>query len=133
MGIIKTSNLCKLIINSIIQYFDKDYTAVSNLASINLIKMINNNKLNFNILRNIVELAVINLNKIININTYPYKKSEKSSKETRSIGIGVQGLSDVFQKLNYSFEDKEVKILNMNIFEIIYFSGLKTNYKLAKT
>ena len=50
----------------------------------------------------------------------------------RPIGIGVQGLADCFILMRMPFDGEEAKKLNIQIFETIYHSALKTSCELAK-
>lgn len=128
LGTIRCSNLCA----EIIQYSSSKSISVCNLASINLVKMLRNNKFDFNLLKETVELIVENLNKIIDVNHYPSDSASLSNLENRPIGIGVQGLADLFHEMKYSYEDEEAKLLNKNIFESIYYYALNKSCNLAR-
>jgi ribonucleoside-diphosphate reductase alpha chain len=87
--------------------------------------------LDFAELERVTELLVDNLNQIIDINYYPTTKTETSNLRHRPIGIGVQGLADVFMMMNIPFHSEEAKVLNREIFETIYYSALKASMTLA--
>ena len=87
--------------------------------------------LNFTELERITELVVDNLNQIININYYPTEKTRTSNLRHRPIGIGVQGLADVFMMMDIPFHSEEAKVLNREIFETIYYSALRASMTLA--
>ncbi len=127
-GIIKSSNLC----TEIVEYSDSKETAVCNLASLCLPSYISNFKFNFELLGEKTQELVHNLNNIIDINDYPTSESEFSNKKHRPIGIGVQGLADVFMILKFPFESAEAKKLNRDIFECIYYNSLVMSNKIAK-
>ena len=61
---------------------------------------------------NITRLITRNLNKVIDLTYYPVSEAEYSNRKHRPIGIGVQGLADVFQQLRISFESAEAAELN---------------------
>jgi ribonucleoside-diphosphate reductase alpha subunit len=128
VGVIKSSNLCA----EIIQYSDPSETAVCNLASINLSKHVINGKFDFETLQNTVKSVVYNLNKIIDINWYPTPETRASNMRHRPMGIGVQGLADVFFKLRIPYESDAALKLNEDIFEAMYFSALTESCSLAK-
>jgi len=128
LGTIKSSNLC----TEIIEYTDKDETAVCNLGSIALPKFVSNGKFNYKKLHEITEILTFNLNKIIDVNFYPVKSAEKSNKRHRPLGIGVQGLADVFMMLDLPFESEESKEINNNIFETIYHAAITSSMNMAK-
>lgn len=89
-------------------------------------------KYDFNKLKNVSKIACKNLNKVIDVNYYPTKETKLSNFKHRPIGIGVQGLADVYFKMRYSFESNEAKELNKRIFETIYYGALEMSMELAK-
>jgi ribonucleoside-diphosphate reductase alpha chain len=129
IGVIKSSNLC----TEIMEYSDENETAVCNLASIALNKFIDEETkvMDFSELERITALVVDNLNQIIDINYYPTDKTRTSNLRHRPIGIGVQGLADVFMMLNIPFHSEEARTLNREIFETIYYAALNASMKLA--
>jgi ribonucleoside-diphosphate reductase alpha chain len=129
IGTIKSSNLC----TEIMEYSDANETAVCNLASIALNKFVDQETKSINMteLERITELVVDNLNQIININYYPTEKTRTSNLRHRPIGIGVQGLADVFMMMDIPFHSEEARVLNREIFETIYYSALKASMTLA--
>ena len=130
LGTIKSSNLC----TEIIEYSSPEEFAVCNLASVGLSKYVNMEKklFEFDKLSKNVKVITKNLNKIIDINYYPLIETERSNRRHRPIGIGVQGLADVFAMLKLPFDSPEAKLLNEKIFEVIYFSALETSMELSK-
>ena len=129
LGTIKSSNLC----TEIMEYSDKNETAVCNLASISLSKFVNDSgEYDYDSLGKTVEIVTRNLNKVIDINFYPTEKTKRSNLLHRPIGIGVQGLADVFLKMDMAFDSDEAKNVNKNIFETIYYFSMKTSYKIAQ-
>ena len=82
-------------------------------------------------LERVTALLVDNLNQIIDINYYPTTKTQTSNLRHRPIGIGVQGLADVFMMMNIPFHSEEAKVLNREIFETIYYSALQASMTLA--
>ena len=126
LGTIKSSNLC----TEIIQYSDKDETAVCNLASIALNRFVHFDTdtsqyvFNFEHLYDVVRVVTRNLNRVIDINYYPTEKTRTSNLLHRPIGIGVQGLADVFFMMNIPFHSEEAIRINKLIFETIYHAAL---------
>jgi len=128
LGTIKSSNLC----SEIIQYSDDKETAVCNLASIGLPTFVTKEKtFDYEKLHEVAKVVTKNLNKIIDINYYPTEKTRRSNMRHRPIGIGVQGLADVFFLMGHSFLSEEAKIINKNIFETIYHGALEASSSLA--
>ena len=211
LGVIKSSNLC----TEIIEYSNKDETAVCNLASISLPKFIVNrdfskdkitiyskpdcnqcdyiknilknrnilyneiildkqserNKLymsiddkegilvnvipqiyvndkylggflelydyikptyDFDGLEKVSSILTLNLNNIIDNNYYPIESTRTSNFRHRPIGIGVQGLPNVFYELGIPFDSDEAKELNEKIFEHIYYGSMKKSMEISK-
>jgi ribonucleoside-diphosphate reductase alpha chain len=116
------------------EYSDENETAVCNLASIALNKFIDEETkvMDFSELERITALVVDNLNQIIDINYYPTEKTRTSNLRHRPIGIGVQGLADVFMMMNIPFHSEEARVLNREIFETIYYAALNASMKLAE-
>ena len=73
-----------------------------------------------------------NLNKVIDVNHYPVEEARRSNMRHRPIGLGVQGLADVFQKLNLPFDGEEARVLNREIMETIYFGAVTASMELAR-
>ena len=130
LGTIKSSNLC----TEILEYTDKDETAVCNLASIALPKYVDVEKKEFNHeeLHRVTKMVTRNLNKVIDKNFYPTENGKRSNMRHRPIGIGVQGLADVFIMLRMTFGSEESRKLNIDIFETIYHASLESSCELAE-
>ncbi|MEY2792876.1 MAG: Ribonucleoside-diphosphate reductase [Bacteroidota bacterium] len=133
LGTIKSSNLC----TEILEYTSKDEVAVCNLASLALPKYViqsDNGNLEFDHKRlyEVTKTVTRNLNKIIDVNYYPVIEAQNSNLRHRPIGLGVQGLADVFIMLRMPFESDEAKQLNKDIFETIYFAAMEASMELAK-
>nr|GAT49310.1 ribonucleotide reductase large subunit [Mycena chlorophos] len=127
LGTIKSSNLC----TEIIEYSSPDEAAVCNLASIALPSFVSNGQYDFQRLHDIAKIVAKNLNRIIDVNFYPIPETRKSNMRHRPIGVGVQGLADVFLALRMPFESPEAKALNIQIFETIYHGALEASVELA--
>ena len=128
LGTIKSSNLCA----EVLIYSSPEETGVCNLASICLPTYVNNGEFDFDKLHEVVKIAAKNLNKVIDINFYPVEKARVSNLKHRPIGIGVQGLADVFMMLKYPFESEAAAELNKEIFETIYHAAVESSMELSK-
>ena len=140
LGTIKSSNLC----TEIIEYTDKDETAVCNLASIPVNKYlkskdsrtqkINRGKceVDHNLLYEISYQTTLNLNRVIDVNYYPTPETRNSNMRHRPIGIGIQGLADLFAIMGIAFSSSEARKINSEIFETIYFGSMSASVDLAK-
>ena len=133
LGTIKSSNLC----TEIIQYSDSNETAVCNLASIALNRFVYYNKdtsqqtFNYEHLHDVVRVVTRNLNCVIDINYYPTEKTRISNLRHRPIGIGVQGMADVFFMMNIAFHSEEAIKINKLIFETIYHAALSESNTIS--
>jgi ribonucleoside-diphosphate reductase alpha chain len=128
LGTIKSSNLCC----EIIEYSDKNETAVCNLASIALPSFVNEKGVfDYTLLHRVAKIVTANLNKVIDNNYYPTEKTRRSNLRHRPIGIGVQGLADAFIKMNVAFTSDDAKLINTQIFETIYHAALEKSNELA--
>jgi ribonucleotide reductase alpha subunit len=117
----------------ILEYTDNEQTAVCNLASIALNKMVTLERaFDFDKLERATRLLVRNLNRIIDINVYPVYEGERSNKLHRPMGIGVQGLADAFALMKIAFESDEARKLNKDIFETMYYAALSESCALAE-
>eukprot|EP00938_MAST-03A_sp_MAST-3A-sp1_P000979 g979.t1 len=130
LGTIRSSNLC----TEIIEYTAPDEVAVCNLASINLSMFVDEKTrtYDFKKLVEITKQVTYNLNKVIDVNYYPVKEAKNSNMRHRPIGIGVQGLANVFCMMRYPWESPEARQLNKDIFEAIYFGAVTASMELAK-
>jgi ribonucleoside-diphosphate reductase alpha chain len=128
LGTIKSSNLC----TEIIEYSSPTEQAVCNLASIALPKYIVDGEFSHNMLYEYTYQVVKNLNNVINLNFYPTEETKNSNFKHRPIGLGVQGLADVFCMLGLPFESEEADKLQTDIFETIYFAAMTSSNDLAK-
>ena len=70
-------------------------------------------------------------NRIIDINFYPVPETKYSNDNHRPLGLGVQGLADVFMLFDLPFDSPEAKELNKQIFETIYYGSVRTSCMLA--
>lgn len=140
LGTIKSSNLC----TEIIEYTDKNETAVCNLASIPVNKYLKSKdnrtqkimkgkcEVDHDLLYQISYQTTLNLNKVIDVNYYPTKETETSNKRHRPIGIGIQGLADLYAIMGLPFTSPEARKVNSEIFETIYFASMSASVDLAK-
>ena len=130
LGVIKSSNLC----TEIMEYTDKDETSVCNLASIALPKYVNKELKTFDFakLHEVTKIVTKNLNRVIDRNFYPVETARRSNIRHRPIGLGVQGLADVFILCGLPFDCEDSRTLNAHIFETMYHAALEASSELAE-
>lgn len=132
IGVIKSSNLCA----EIFEVSTPDEIAVCNLGSLSLPSYVEGKKgkrkINHEKLGEIVKTLTRNLNKVIDINFYPIPEAKNSNLKHRPIGIGVQGLADVFALMRCAWGSEESYQINKDIFETIYYHAVEASMELAK-
>jgi len=139
----KKYNNCRGILvhncTEILEVSTPEETAVCNLASLSLPSFIkekvngkNTLYYDYETLHEVVKTATRNLNLVIDKNYYPTEKTHKSNMRHRPIGLGVQGLANVFFKFKIAYDSEEAKQLNKNIFETIYHAALEESCSLAE-
>ena len=141
IGTIKSSNLC----TEVFEVSSADETAVCNLASICLPSFVKSagygaadgssgttSYFDFGELHDVTRVITRNLNRVIDKNFYPTEAARRSNLRHRPIGIGVQGMADVFQMLGLAFDEPKARKLNTGIFEAIYHAALTESCELAK-
>ena len=130
MGTIQCSNLCC----EIVEFANRTDVAVCNLASLVLPTFVNAKEKTFDFekLRAVTKTVVENLDATIDSAAYPSEATERSNKNHRPIGVGVQGLADAFLLMRLPFDSEAARTLNKQIFETIYFAALEKSVDLAK-
>jgi ribonucleoside-diphosphate reductase alpha chain len=123
LGTIKSSNLC----TEIIEYTSPEETAVCNLGSLALPKFVKDGKFDFELLRVYTCILARNLDIVIDKTYYPTDKCRNSNTRHRPIGIGIQGLADVFAMLRLPWGSQKASDLNREIFENIYYAAATTS------
>lgn len=129
LGTLKCSNLCA----EIQQFTAPDEVAVCNLASVALPKFVKEGELQLDHLREVARFVTRALDRVIDRNFYPTKEAQRSNQRHRPIGIGVQGLADVFHKLKVAFDSPPARKANRDIFETMYYGALQESAHLART
>ncbi len=132
------SNLC----TEILEVTSKDETAVCNLGSINLARLVRSAphasgrsqapEFDFERLGEIVRTAVKFLDRVIDINFYPTPQAAASNRAWRPVGLGEMGLQDVFFQLGLPFDSPEARELSSRIQEQIYYHALDASCRMAE-
>lgn len=137
LGVIQSSNLCA----EIVEYTSPDEIAVCNLASISLPKFVEKSiddkgqlqiSFDFKRLEDVARMLTRNLNKIIDYNFYPVPEAERSNRRHRPIGIGCQGLADVFALMRMPFDSPAASELNKRIFAHIYYASIEASVDISR-
>jgi ribonucleoside-diphosphate reductase alpha chain len=124
MGLIEATNPCGEV--PLLSYES------CNLGSINLARMITNEKLNWEKLRQTTRLAVHFLDNVIDANNYPLKETENITKANRKIGLGVMGFADLLFLLKIPYESKEALQLGGRLIKFIAKEAQEKSVELGK-
>jgi ribonucleoside-diphosphate reductase alpha chain len=127
------SNLC----TEILEVTSQEETAVCNLGSVNLGKLVKKNDddelyFDFDQLSEVVKTAVTYLDRVIDINFYPTDEAASSNSKWRPVGLGTMGLQDVFFKMRIDFDSEQAKEMTARIAEHIYLHAISTSCDLAE-
>ncbi|MDO5505263.1 MAG: ribonucleoside-diphosphate reductase subunit alpha [Pseudoxanthomonas suwonensis] len=127
-NVIHLSNLC----TEILEVTSAEETAVCNLGSINLARHLDaRGDFDFDKLGETVRQAVIQLDRVIDLNFYPIETARRGNLRWRPVGLGCMGLQDVFFRQRLAFDSPEARALSKRIAEAIYFHALDTSCELA--
>ncbi len=128
LGTIRSSNLC----TEIMEFTSPGETAVCNLGSLALPKFVESGAFNFGNLRQYTRILIRNLDKVIDTNFYPTPETKASNSKHRPVGLGVQGLADVFAMLRLPWSSEAAAKVNREIFENIYYAATEASVSLAE-
>jgi len=128
LGTLRGSNLC----TEVLEFTSPDEVAVCNLASIALPRFVAGGAFDLEALRATTRVVTRSLDRVISVTHYPLPQAAASNLRHRPVGIGVQGLADVFARLRLPFESEEARALNRDIFETIYFAAVEASCELAE-
>lgn len=128
LGVIQSSNLC----SEIIEYTDPDTTAICTLSSFPVQNFYVDGKFQWKEYQKVITRAVTALNKVIDENKYTNPEGEKGGKEQRALGLGIQGLADLFHKMKISFTSPEAFETNKKIYEALYYYALRASCDISK-
>ena len=128
-GTIHLSNLC----TEITLPQDKNNIATCNLVSINLSAFLGEDKTwDWDRLKEAARAAVRQLDNLCDITQTPIPEAMHSNQQTRAIGLGIMGLSDVLEKLGYCYESKEAYDLVDQLTEFISYHSIDQSADLAE-
>ncbi|HWL07829.1 MAG TPA: ribonucleoside-diphosphate reductase subunit alpha [Planctomicrobium sp.] len=127
-GVVHSSNLCtEILLNT-----SADETAVCNLGSINLVAHVTDGKLNLEMLRETVTLAVRMLDNVVDINFYPTAEAERSNRRHRPVGMGLMGFQDALCALGICYASNEAVEFADQSMEAISYYAILASSELAR-
>lgn len=127
-GTIHLSNLC----TEITLPQDKDNIAVCNLVSINLSRHLNGNKWDWRRLEDSVRSAIRQLDNLIDITKLSVPEAMHANKQTRALGLGVMGFTDVLERLRLAYDSEESYELIDKLTEFISYHAIDESANLAQ-
>ena len=127
IGLIRSSNLC----SEIVEYTDTNSISTCNLASLSLPSFVRDGKYDFKALGRVTKIAIKNLNNVIDITYYPVVEAETNNLAYRPIGLGIQGLADVFAMFKLPWGSENATKLNRLIAEVMYYYALEASHEIA--
>lgn len=128
VGVVHSSNLCtEITLNT-----SKDETAVCNLASLNLAKMISNGKLDETKIAHTVRIGMRMLDNVIDNNFYPTDEARTANLRHRAVGLGLMGYQDALYQLGITFDSEaNVEFADASQ-EMISYYAIQASSELAK-
>lgn len=102
------------------------------LGSVNLLKMVKDNEIEWEKLGRSVRTAVRFLDNIIDVQHYPVPEIERMHKGNRKIGLGVMGWADMLIKLGIPYNSDEAVKLAEDVMSFITDTSVKESEKLAE-
>jgi ribonucleoside-diphosphate reductase alpha chain len=102
-----------------------------NLGSINLTKVIENDEINWEKLRNLVRNAVHFLDNVIDANRFPLPEIEYMTKGNRKIGLGVMGWAEALIRLNIPYDSEEALKMAEKVMGFITEEARKKSVELG--
>jgi len=127
LGTVDHSNLC----NEVILPTAAGHISTCNISNVVLPSCVINGKFDFHKLKDLAYELTENLNQVIDTTYYPTEEGRQANLDLRPIGVGIQGLADVFAMLNLNYDSEEARKLNKDIAETIYYGCLQASCDLA--
>ena len=127
-GTIHLSNLC----TEICLPQDRDTISVCNLASINLSAHLVGGALDWDRIATSVRLAVRQLDNLIDITISSVPESERANTDSRAVGLGVMGFTDIAERLGLAYESEHAADLIDQIVEFVSWHAIDTSADLAR-
>lgn len=103
-----------------------------NLGSINLGKMVEDGKINWDKLKDVTRTSIHFLDNVITVNNYPLPQIAEMVQNNRKIGLGVMGWADMLMMLDIAYNSKEGVDLAYKVFEFIDYHSKVMSVELAE-
>lgn len=127
VGVVHSSNLCtEITLNT-----SAEETAVCNLGSLNLDRLIRNGRLDEELVRDTVTTAMRMLDNVVDINYYPTPEGKISNTRHRPVGLGIRGFQDALYLLDINFASEDCVTFADESMEMISYYALLASSGLA--
>ena len=103
-----------------------------NLGSINLSRMVEDGKVQWDKLRETVRNAVHFLDNVVDANVYPLEKTAEITRANRKIGLGVMGFADMLIMLGVPYDSEEALTLAEQVMRFIEEEAHKKSMEIAE-
>ncbi|CAJ0842045.1 10724_t:CDS:2 [Entrophospora sp. SA101] len=128
VGVVHCSNLCtEITLNT-----SEKETAVCNLGSVNLARHIKKGKLDNDLLKETITIAIRMLDNVIDLNYYPTKEAAYSNFQHRPIGLGMMGFQDALFQLNINYNSPLVLEFTDQLTEKFSYYAISASAQLAQ-
>lgn len=128
VGVVHSSNLCtEITLNT-----SAEETAVCNLGSINIVRHMNGQAIDKDMLRDTTEKAMRMLDNVIDLNFYPTVEAKNSNMRHRPVGLGIMGWQDALYALGMQFDSEEAVELSDTTMEFIAYHAIFASSNIAK-
>ncbi|MEM4385315.1 MAG: adenosylcobalamin-dependent ribonucleoside-diphosphate reductase, partial [Candidatus Anstonellales archaeon] len=97
------------------------------IGSINLNNIIKDGSIDYNKFENIIKIAVLFLNNVIDKSSYPHPKIHENMMKYRPIGLGIMGFADILIKLGIEYGSEE----SIKLFDEITFFLTKKSFEAS--
>lgn len=127
-GVIHSGNLC----TEVFLPTSPDEIAVCNLASVNLARHLKGNEVDWERLKETVEVAVRGLDNAIDLNLYPSPKAARSNLANRPVGLGLMGFAEALARLGLAYDEPAAAELADRVLEFISYRAILASHALAR-
>ncbi|MEM4336563.1 MAG: adenosylcobalamin-dependent ribonucleoside-diphosphate reductase [Candidatus Woesearchaeota archaeon] len=103
-----------------------------NLGSINLAKIVKEEKIDYPLLEKIVKESVHFLDNVIDVNKFPLPEVEEITKKNRKIGLGVMGFADMLIQLQIPYDSDKAIDIAEEVMKFIRDKGREASIELAE-
>jgi ribonucleotide reductase alpha subunit len=118
--------------SEILLFSDHNEYGVCNLASLVLPSYVKDGVFDYDHLHAVAKKVVRAMDRVIDANYYSCPETERSNKRHRPVGIGIQGLADVYILLRLPFESAGAMEVNRAVMETIYHATLEASTEVAR-